>query len=499
MKRIPNRRSIGWGIAALTLLAWGAAPSAPAADVEVEVLETARETGPFAYAVDGTVAGGLDEAERATLGERIRAIAAYRLERLLGGRAIAVPRGASAGTDRNELEALRNGRPREVRWLLRNVDGDAAVLLSWRAETDRSGGGLYSARAEAELTLYNARGQGLLFRGPRMDGPDASRQLALGEPGAAMLAVTEATEALLDALAEHLDRDAAEAPETVETTPVTGDGDDDDDDDDDDAAAGERLAGAALRRALARQDAPVAVAAFTGAGAPEFRDWNLGNNLPELLREALDGHADIDGVERKTFQGGGATYVTAAYVVEGEILEYAYAETGDEPGFVFDLGGVRVSTGETAARVRLAIRVREAATKRIVTSETVTAEEDARGVNIGGDFGGIDFGNDVWRQTPIGRATREAVETAATTVQRAVRREVAPSVVVAPEGQDWWILGGEDRGFRPGMIFRAVAPGGGIPARGAEARLRVEAVHERTSVARQVGAGTVRTGQWLVP
>lgn len=183
----------------------------------------------------------------------------------------------------------------------------------------------------------------------------------------------------------------------------------------------------------------IAVGDFGANGAflAQYGSWDLGGGVAAMLTTALSESGRFIVLERPMLQGVlaeqelGAQGLTkresapplgnltgAQLMVYGNITEFSMNDEGGSFGLgvagngLGSMLGGAFSKKTTRGTVGIDLRIVDTATGEVVTSKNVRASIDAKATSI--DFGidGLSLGGDNFKKTPIGKATREAVEKA---------------------------------------------------------------------------------------
>src|SRR5262249_12815394 len=123
-------------------------------------------------------------------------------------------------------------------------------------------------------------------------------------------------------------------------------------------------------------------------------------------------------------------------------------------------------------------------------------------------YNGIAFGGDLFLKTPLGVATREAIESGVSQIEEALPQAVwRPMIAAIMDGQII-VNGGVNHGFREGAVFsvRAAARRITDPTTGdvisflpgvKVGTIRIEQVQEKIAFASIVDGAGFERGQWL--
>jgi curli biogenesis system outer membrane secretion channel CsgG len=274
----------------------------------------------------------------------------------------------------------------------------------------------------------------------------------------------------------------------------------------------------------------VAVMKFTttaGGGRSYWYNasWDLGEGMAEMLTTALVESGKYRVLERQQINdvlgeqdlgaGGRVDPGTAAsigkilgarYLVYGTVNEFEYAKSGEGGGI--RIKGIRLGASEAKAHIGMDVRIVDAVTGEILFSTRSTADASRAGFKVG--YSGSDFGADLgaFQKTPLGEATRKAIEQVVDKMTADFGGEEAPapqaawsgSVFVA-EGGALVIKAGTADGLKVGDILRVFRPktakvGNEVLTVGEEmiGKIRLTSVGPSASSAEAVEGGPFQTG-----
>ena len=246
------------------------------------------------------------------------------------------------------------------------------------------------------------------------------------------------------------------------------------------------LAFATVHGALAAQKS-IAVMKFTvsaGSGGSYWHtaSWDLGEGMAEMTTTALVESAKFRVLERQQIndvvgeqdfgQSGRVDPATAAklgkilgaqYLLYGTVNEFEYSKGGEGGGV--RIAGFRVGAGQARAHIGMDIRVVDAVTGEIVFSTRSTANASRVGFKVG--YSGSDFGANLgaFEKTPLGEATRHAINDAVAKLSRDFGGEGAalPPVswsgtLIVAEGGTLVIKAGTRNGLKTGDVLTVYRP-----------------------------------------
>ena len=231
----------------------------------------------------------------------------------------------------------------------------------------------------------------------------------------------------------------------------------------------------------------IAVMKFTvtaGGGSSYWHSasWDLGTGMAEMMMTALleSGHfrvlerqqiEDVVG-EQDLGDSGRVDPATAAkigkilgaqYLLYGTVNEFEYSKGGETGGV--RVAGIRVGAGQARAHIGMDVRVVDAVTGEVLFSTRSTANASRTGFKVG--YSGSDFGANVgaFQKTPLGEATRKAIDDAASKMAGQIGGEApAPPPVawsgtlIVAEGGTLVIKAGTKDGLKVGDVLTVFRP-----------------------------------------
>ncbi|MDO8584046.1 MAG: CsgG/HfaB family protein, partial [bacterium] len=226
--------------------------------------------------------------------------------------------------------------------------------------------------------------------------------------------------------------------------------------------------------------ARVAVAQFgaTDRFAAVYGGWNIGGGLAAQLVTALIDTRRMVVVERATLskvlmeqelgQAGMASQFTNTptgqllgvdYMIVGEVTEFEEREMGGGGSVAVLKGfGPKVSGEAIAAYVGMDIRLVDTRTGEILLSHQSKGRAWEKAVGTKIDYKVIDFGGDLFHKTPLGRATRRAIEDAVEVIAQTLQQRTKDlnwlARVIDTDGSYLYFDAGENEKIRPGDSFR---------------------------------------------
>ncbi len=253
--------------------------------------------------------------------------------------------------------------------------------------------------------------------------------------------------------------------------------------------------------------------------------WDLGDGMAEMLATALVETGKFKVLERQQIhdvlgeQDLGASgrvdpetaakigkILGARYLVYGTVNEFEYSAGGEGGGV--RIGGFRVGANEARAHIGMDVRIVDAVTSEILFSTRSTAEATRTGFKVG--YSGADFGADLgtFKKTPLGEATRKAIEDSVAKMVNQFGTEAGPEPTVAWSGtllvaDDGSIVikAGTHEGLKSGDLLTVYRPktakvGNEVLTVGQDkiGTIRLTSVGESASTAEVVDGGGFKTG-----
>ncbi len=157
--------------------------------------------------------------------------------------------------------------------------------------------------------------------------------------------------------------------------------------------------------------------------------WNLDDGMADQLTDALVQSGRFVVLERQTLSdvlaeqdlasSGRAMksrsartgkLTSAQVLIKGAITEFALNSSGSGTGI--GIGGFRIGSKRGDAHVGLIIRLIDTTTGEVLDSHRVEGKAESGGLSLGVDLGGVSFGTEGFKKTPLGKATQIAIDNA---------------------------------------------------------------------------------------
>ena len=297
-----------------------------------------------------------------------------------------------------------------------------------------------------------------------------------------------------------------------------------------------RLAAAADAPAPAARPAPpgpkkrVAVIRFENVGrfAQAYGTWDIGGGLAAQLTTALaesgyfvvveraalgdvlrEQEMGLEKVVSKETAAKAGQVLGAQLLVKGAVTEFEQAAEGGGVKLGVGLPGIAIGGGgnTVSAQVGIDLRLIDTTTGQVVRSVKTEGKAAKQGVAASIDVRNVSLGGDAFKTTPLGQATREAIERAVVAIRK--HMEVVPwtgRVMDAADGQVY-INAGQDANIQVGDVFTVSRPTRELkdPETGLVrgiiesqvGRIRVEDVQDKFAVARPLDGAVPQRGDYL--
>ncbi len=206
-----------------------------------------------------------------------------------------------------------------------------------------------------------------------------------------------------------------------------------------------------------------------GTGMTDMLNTALANTHRFILLErSANGMKDIQGEQqlqgvRQGTQAQAGQLLGAQYIVRGAITEFSYkkSSTGGSASF---LPGINLGHGDTSASVVLDIKLEDTTTGIIADSVKAEGLAKSSGTALNVDMKGFKFNGSSFQNTPLGHATRQAIEKAVRFIcdrmdQVEWQARVATVVTDEGKGTELYLACGSDMGIKVGDELEVFHPG----------------------------------------
>jgi curli biogenesis system outer membrane secretion channel CsgG len=275
----------------------------------------------------------------------------------------------------------------------------------------------------------------------------------------------------------------------------------------------------ASKEACAQGKIRIAVTAFENKAKGPFYDssWKIGEGLAEMLTSELAKTGQFIVVERQALgdivkeqelgQTGLIRGETAArtgqvlgaqIVVRGAVTEFEESASGG--GADIGLRNLNIGGKIQNAHVALDIRLIDASTGQVIASHNASKVVPSAGGGVGARIGTVTFGGDAFFNTPIGQATRAAMQDALQFIMATAFKAIIPSFsIVKVDGGTAYINGGATSNVRVGDVYMVYSKGEDLvdPDTGLKlgsdekmiGSVQITSVQEKFSIGTIVGGG----------
>jgi len=252
--------------------------------------------------------------------------------------------------------------------------------------------------------------------------------------------------------------------------------------------------------------------------------WNIGDGLTEMLSTELFKTGRFIMVERAALaeivkeqelgQSGLVQRETAAKVgdllgaqllVAGAVTEFEATSSGGGGGVGFR--GLSLAIQMSNAHVGVDVRLVDSTTGQILKSYNASATAQSTGLGFGATVQGVRFGSDGFQKTPLGEATREAIQKAVRFVIGQMELVPWTGRVVQVSGTEVYVNAGASVNLKPGMTLAAYAKGEELtdPATGLKLGSRdrrigavtLTQIEDKFSIGTFAGEGLLKRGDLL--
>lgn len=198
----------------------------------------------------------------------------------------------------------------------------------------------------------------------------------------------------------------------------------------------------------------------------------------------------------------------AQFLVAGAITEFESKQSGVGAGAI-SFKGITIGGKKYIAKVGLDLRIFDVNTSEIIASENVTEQVVTTKLVLGAYYKGIAFGGESFNKTPIGQATRKAIEKAVKIISEKLEPEPWQGKVVLVKNNLVYINAGSSAGLKKGYEFTIYSPGEELvdPDTGLSlgfieekvGKVKVVKVSEKFSVAKIVEGNVPKRGDIVKP
>jgi len=220
----------------------------------------------------------------------------------------------------------------------------------------------------------------------------------------------------------------------------------------------------------------VSVGKFTSTGAfnSKYGSWDLGGGLQAMLTKALIDSQQFVVVERANIQdvlseqqlkAGGLTQqgtgpqfrqiIGAQFMAYGTVTEFGHRDEGGgiNLGIARGIFNSGLATQSTRGTMAFDLRVVDTTSGQIVSTHTVRKEVESSGFDASIGYKGVSFGGNQFHNTPLGQASRQAINEAVRYIVRDLAIATWKGRIVEVDGKEIYINAGRNAGVRVGDNF----------------------------------------------
>lgn len=223
----------------------------------------------------------------------------------------------------------------------------------------------------------------------------------------------------------------------------------------------------------------VAVGKFDAIGAftSKYGGWDIGGGLAAMLTSALVHSGQFVVIERaelkevlseQELKAGGLVnretgpklgkLAGVQFLIYGAVTEFGAQDKGGGlnlgisgfGGLPFQFGG---ATESATGKVAMDIRVVDTTTGEILESHTVSKMIESSAFNLSAGYSGISLGGDQFEKTPLGEATRGAIQDAVAAIIATAGKVPWTGLVIDADGGEIYINAGARSGLKKGDMF----------------------------------------------
>ncbi len=183
-----------------------------------------------------------------------------------------------------------------------------------------------------------------------------------------------------------------------------------------------------------------------------------------LERQALDAvvaEQNLAASDRSAKAGAGAklgNIKKSQILVQGAVTEFEESKAGGGQGI--GLYGVRVGSKSQKAHVAVIIRLIDTTTTEVLASQRVEGEAKSGGLSFSAAVSGVDFGQDSFSKTPMGKATQMAIDQAVEFISGKMQDVAWKGKVIKTETDgNILINAGQTAGMQAGTVLKVSRPG----------------------------------------
>jgi len=202
---------------------------------------------------------------------------------------------------------------------------------------------------------------------------------------------------------------------------------------------------------------------------------DLGTGMADLLvtslmkteRFTLVERADLDailseldlqrkGITREEGKIPAKRIMNVQYLIKGTITDFNHISMGS---LGVGVKSTHIGGRGSEAIVSLVIMVVDVETGEILLSTTASSKVYGRGFDFAAAYNDISFGGQTFYRTPLGKATRAAIEQSVKEIVKTIGNVQWQPAIISIQDDRIVINGGKDRRVKPGSLYRIIAQG----------------------------------------
>ncbi len=222
----------------------------------------------------------------------------------------------------------------------------------------------------------------------------------------------------------------------------------------------------------------IAVGKFDSIGSfsTQYGDWDIGGGLAAMLATSLEQSGQFIVLERayavqmmneQSLKKGGmlkpdtepqtGQMLGAQFLIYGSVTEFGTHDSGS--GVSLGIGGFNnpfsggLSNKSTTGAVAFDLRIVDASSGQVVQTATEHEAITTSSISMTGGYSGMTLGGEKFNATPLGAATRRAIDHAVADIINAAAKVPWRGQVVDTEGKSVIINAGSKAGVKPGDRF----------------------------------------------